>query len=118
MWANFHSHSEYCDGQGPLTAYADKAVELGMKSIGFSSHAPVPFECSWCMKKEKLPGYLEEIDSMKKLYPSIELYKGMEVDYIPDVVSYNDFKTVLDYGVGSIHFVDQFADGKPWEIDG
>jgi histidinol-phosphatase (PHP family) len=118
MWANFHMHSQYCDGAGNLSEYAAAAEEQGMTSIGFSAHAPVPFPCTWCMKKEKLTAYLNEIDSLKRQYPKQQLYKGLEIDYIPGVVSPADFKNVLDYAIGSIHFIDKFPEGKPWEIDG
>lgn len=118
MWANFHTHSHYCDGVGKLSEYADAAQQKGMSSLGFSSHAPVSFPCTWCMKRENLEAYLKNINSLKPLYPALQLYKGMEVDYIPGIVSPLDFKKVLDYSIGSIHFVDQFPDGKHWEIDG
>jgi len=118
MWANFHMHSLYCDGAGEMTEYVEKAIAEGMPSLGFSSHAPVPFDCAWCMKKENLTAYLKDIESLKVNYPSVQLYKGMEVDYIPGVVSPADVKPQLDYTVGSIHFVDRFPDGRPWEIDG
>jgi histidinol-phosphatase (PHP family) len=118
MWANFHMHSQYCDGTGNLSEYAAAAEEQGMTSIGFSGHAPVPFPCTWCMKKENLTAYLNEIDSLKRHYPERQLYKGLEIDYVPGVVTPADFKNVLDYTIGSIHFIDKFPEGKPWEIDG
>ncbi len=118
MWANFHSHSRFCDGAGNLSDYADKAVEDKLMSIGFSSHAPVPFACKWCMKEENFAEYLREADKVKQNYPSLQIYKGLEVDYVPGKVSVQDFNDKLDYTVGSIHFTDQFQDGRRWEIDG
>lgn len=118
MWSNFHTHSRYCDGVGELSEYAAQAVASGVTSLGFSSHAPVPFDCAWCMKKENVTAYLDNIEQLKATQPSLQLYKGMEVDYIPGMVSPSDFRPVLDYTVGSIHFIDRFPDGKPWEIDG
>jgi histidinol-phosphatase (PHP family) len=118
MWSNFHSHCNYCDGKGTLADYAAKAESLNMASIGFSSHAPVPFSVSWTMKKDELVKYLAEIEALKKVYPRLQLYKGLEIDFIPDTVAPKDFEHLLDYTIGSIHFVESFADGKPWEIDG
>lgn len=116
MWTNFHSHSDYCDGKGVLKDYLDAATRTGMKHIGFSSHAPVPIPCKWCMKKEALPLYLQEIESLKTTFPAMEIYKGLEIDFIPGIVSPADFRAVLDYTIGSIHFVDSF-EGIHWEID-
>jgi histidinol-phosphatase (PHP family) len=118
MWSNLHTHSNYCDGKSSLNDHIGKAEALNLKSLGFSSHAPVPFDCKWCMKPEDLDHYLNTIGSLKKSTPSIELYTGLEVDYIPNVISPGNFSHQLDYTIGSIHFVDAFADGRPWEIDG
>ena len=118
MWANFHMHSHYCDGKGALQEYVAAAQAQGMPSLGFSSHAPVPFECVWCMKSTRLEDYIREVESLQRTTTGIELYKGLEVDFIPGVISPRDFAPRLDYTIGSIHFIDYFPDGRPWEIDG
>jgi histidinol-phosphatase (PHP family) len=117
MWSNYHSHCNYCDGKGTLADFATKGRELNLLSMGFSSHAPVPFDVKWAMKKEELPQYLADIELLRRGSP-IELYKGLEVDYVPGKVSPNDFKDQLDYTIGSIHFVEYLNNGRPWEIDG
>ena len=78
-------HSTYCDGKSELMDYVDQARKLNMISIGFSSHAPVPFPTKWCMKAERFDDYLINIEKIKKLNSFIEIYKGLEVDFIPDV---------------------------------
>ncbi len=118
MYSNFHTHSHYCDGKGELSDYVNRANQLGVKSLGFSSHAPVPFECKWCMNITSLESYLDEIDLLKRNHKEIELYAGLEIDYVPNKISPADFKDQLDYSIGSIHFVDHYIDGIPWEIDG
>lgn len=118
MWANFHTHSKYCDGKGELTEYVEHARALGMKCIGFSSHAPIPFPTQWTMKTERFADYLAEIDNIQSTYSDIQIYKGLEVDYIPSVTSPNLFKDKLDYTIGSVHFVEKFPNGTGWEIDG
>ena len=117
-WFNFHTHSRYCDGKGTPAEVAAKARSLGMKSLGFSSHAPVPFDCKWCMSTDNLDAYLAEIDELKNESHGLDIYKSLEIDFIPGKISPADFRERLDYTIGSIHFVDAFADGRPWEIDG
>lgn len=117
MWSNYHSHCNYCDGKGTLADYALKAENSGMLSVGFSSHAPVPFDLPWAMKSSDLTNYLSEIEALQKT-SKIQLYKSLEIDFIPGKISPHDFKNKLDYTIGSIHFVDYFPGGKPWEIDG
>ncbi len=118
MWFNYHTHSNFCDGKSTLDEHIQKAKELNLKSLGFSSHAPIPFDCKWCMKKEDFESYLQSIETIKQNTKKVELYTGLEVDYIPNLISPSDFSSKLDYTIGSIHFVDAFADGAHWEIDG
>jgi histidinol-phosphatase (PHP family) len=118
MHSNFHTHSNFCDGKSTLDEHVKKAAELNLKSLGFSSHAPVPFDCKWCMKKEDFESFLQSIETIKRNTKKVELYTGLEVDYIPNLISPSDFSSKLDYTIGSIHFVDAFADGAHWEIDG
>jgi histidinol-phosphatase (PHP family) len=118
MWSNVHTHRDFCDGKETMAAYASKANEQEMLSLGFSSHAPLPFECKWCMQEDKLDAYLRDIDELKKAFPQVAFFKGLEVDYVPNLISPRQFEGQLDYTIGSIHFVDCLSDGRHWEIDG
>jgi histidinol-phosphatase (PHP family) len=118
MWANFHSHNKYCDGKGELSDYLESAKKNNVVVLGFSSHAPLPFDSKWAMNKENLPLYLKEISKLQSEASGIDIYKSLEIDFIPGVISPFDHKEELDYLIGSIHFIDQFADGRHWEIDG
>ncbi len=98
-----------------------RAIDTGMRQIGVSSHAPVPYPTTWNMKQEKLPEYLELIENLKIKYKdNLELLTSLEVDYIPDLAG-PDHELIkaanLDYTVGSVHFVDTFPDGSPFSID-
>jgi len=117
MWANFHTHSDYCDGKGSLEDFLKSAENSKISGIGFSSHAPIRIPCRWCMKPTDLGRYLAEIEALKTTHPGIEIYKGLEVDFIPGIISPSHFSSMLDYTIGSIHFVSGYA-GKHWEIDG
>ncbi|CAD5280900.1 MULTISPECIES: histidinol-phosphatase [unclassified Imperialibacter] len=121
-WTNYHSHTHYCDGKGTAEEYISRAVALGMISYGISSHAPTPFTWPWTMKKEAMSDYFTEIQDCKAKYLGIiDVYSSLEVDFIPGVVSVNSDWIIdadLDYSIGSVHFVDAFEDGTPWEIDG
>src|SRR5258708_16429339 len=99
MWSNFHTHSTYCDGKASLK----DIVEVGrgrVQCLGFSSHASVPFDCSWTMKRDAVDLYISEINSLKKLNPEIEIYAGVEVDFIPGVTGPRHFPDQLDYTIG------------------
>lgn len=114
-WSNFHTHTTWCDGKSTIPELAQVAIERGMSAIGFSSHAPLPFPCSWCIQPDKLDGYLNEIAAVKLSSP-IPVYAGLEVDYVPGLIGPAAFKSRLDYTIGSIHFVDGENEFR-WEAD-
>jgi histidinol-phosphatase (PHP family) len=62
--------------------------------------------------------YFDEIEQLSAIHHDLEIYKGLEVDYIPDEINPLQFNDVLDYTIGSVHFVEKFSDGRGWEIDG
>ena len=85
MDSNFHSHCTFCDGRSHPEDFVKFAVARGFRAYGFSSHAPLPFETSWNMTKDDMPEYLAEIDRLKKKYErKIELYVGLEIDYLDE----------------------------------
>jgi histidinol-phosphatase (PHP family) len=122
MWTNYHCHTNYCDGKKSVAEVVAEAKSKGMLAVGLSSHAPVPFETKWCMKQERFDSYLKEIADAKATSAAasgqpMQVYAGLEVDFIPGVVSPNTYKGRLDYTIGSVHFVDEYPDGHGWEID-
>ena len=121
-WTNFHSHSAFSDGVKDPEEHLLAAIQLGMPAYGFSDHSPIPFPSSWAIQPENFSRYCQMIDELKETYHGqIQIYKGLEMDYIPGHFDLNDpmiRSANLDYTVGSIHFTDFLPDGTPWEIDG
>ncbi len=70
------------------------------------------------MKTDDLLQYLLAVDQLKAKHKEIDLYKSLEIDFIPNVTSPSDFANRLDYTIGSVHFVEKLPDGTFWEIDG
>jgi histidinol-phosphatase (PHP family) len=121
MWANYHSHTHYCDGSSPAEEYIKAAIANNMVAYGYSSHSPVPFPSDWNIPPKRITDYLSDVNQVKKTYSSqIEIYSGLEVDYIPGLAGRHSsllHNVPLDFFIGSIHYVGQFADGSPWNID-
>lgn len=121
-WTNYHSHSRHCDGTHAIESYIQEAIEANIASYGISSHAALPFYSKWAMKEDDLPSYLAEIQRLKLKYQgAIELYSSLEIDYIPGLAGPDQekyYQARLDYTLGAVHFVEQFADGTHWAIDG
>jgi histidinol-phosphatase (PHP family) len=119
---NYHTHTKYCDGSDEPDNYVAEAIKKGLKSLGFSGHAPVPFETSWSIKKENLENYCNAVGYMKEKYSGlINIYLSLEIDYIPEITT--DFKKLikdcsLDYTIGSVHLVKNKTQQELWFIDG
>ena len=107
--SNFHSHCTFCDGRSHPEDFLKFAITKQFRAYGFSSHSPLPFETFWNMSKPEMPEYITEINRLKKKYAKdIEVYLGLEIDYLDK--SYNIsipyFQSLpLDYSLSSIHFL-------------
>lgn len=117
---NYHSHCLYCDGRAGMEAFVRFALSGGFSSYGFSSHAPLPFPTSWTMEWDRMDDYLSEFHRLKAKYADrIELYVGLEIDYLdetshPGIARFRDLP--LDYRIGSVHMLPT-ADGEVVDID-
>lgn len=122
MYSNIHMHTHYCDGGEKPLQYVLTALDKGLISLGFSAHAPVPFDCNWAVPRHRLQNYIKEIEQLKADYKNqLQIYLGLEVDYFPDILTYTQQlldEASLDYFIGSVHFIDTYPDGRRWTIDG
>nr|WP_302829099.1 histidinol-phosphatase [uncultured Bacteroides sp.] len=106
---NYHSHSLYCDGRAGMEDFVRFALSEGFTSYGFSSHAPLPFPTAWTMEWDCMDDYLAEFRRLKTKYAGqIELYIGLEIDYLneksnPSIVRFRELP--LDYRIGSVHLL-------------
>jgi len=121
-WVNYHSHSLFCDGKSAPEDFITAAIAKGFYAYGFSSHAPVPFPSHWNMAVGRLDDYLNEVDRLRSVYTGkIQIYKGVEMDYIDDYWGFRVSglqKEQIDYVIGSIHYLDRFPDGTFFSFDG
>ncbi|MBN3036249.1 MAG: histidinol-phosphatase [Bacteroidales bacterium] len=119
---NLHTHSHFCDGKEAPEAYVRKAIDLGFHTIGFSSHAPVPFENSFSLPEERVGEYASEIRRLQTEYSDkISVCLGLELDFIPGITRnfvYYRHMAGLDYAIGGVHLVKGTAGEGLWFIDG
>jgi len=119
---NFHTHTNYCDGSSSPEEYVIAAIKGGLSSLGFSGHAPVPFENNFAIKDiSSLTAYADEIRELKKKYSGeISIFLGLEADFIPGItMEFKNFRRDfgLDYIIGSVHLVKNDKNDF-WFIDG
>ena len=117
---NYHSHCSFCDGRAPFEEFVKEAIRQGFYSYGVSSHAPLPFPTRWTMEWEQMEAYLDEFNNLRQKYADeIELYVGLEIDYLneesnPSVARFTELS--LDYRIGSVHLLYDAA-GEVVDID-
>jgi len=120
--SNYHCHSRLDDGVGELAEYADAALARGLATLGFSGHAPVPFDTDWTMPPALLPEYVATVRRLKSEYAGrLEILLGLEVDFLPGLLSTRSQhirELGLDFTLGSVHFLGRFRDGTWWTGDG
>lgn len=117
---NYHSHCSFCDGRAPFEEFVKEAISQGFYSYGVSSHAPLPFPTQWTMEWGQMEAYLDEFKNLRQKYADeIELYVGLEIDYLneesnPSVARFTELP--LDYRIGSVHLLYDAA-GEVVDID-
>jgi histidinol-phosphatase (PHP family) len=120
---DYHMHTPLCrHARGEPEEYVQRALELGIKEIGFSDHAPMPQDDfdNWRMNNDKLDEYVAKVRKVQKDFPQLTIRLALEVDYLP---GYDDWIRGLaarypwDYFIGSVHYVsDSWAVDDPQKI--
>lgn len=96
MLRNYHTHTARCHhAQGEEREYVEQAIQAGMKTLGFSDHAPhvypVPsdYQPHWCMSPAEMDGYVKTVRDLQKEYEKdIQILCGVELEYTPDFHGY------------------------------
>jgi histidinol-phosphatase (PHP family) len=120
---NLHTHSIFCDGSDHPEKYVMRAIDKGFHTLGFSSHAPVPFTNHFAIQSnEKLLEYTETIRELQRTHrEKINIFLGLEIDYITGLMpEFRVFNEIcgLDFAIGSVHLVKKEGEEKLWFIDG
>lgn len=122
MQYNYHTHTARCNhAQGEEREYIERAIENGLKVLGFSDHAPYAFpntdyRSHYRMADGELFDYAETIRALAKEYErDIRILCGFELEYYP---KYHAEEMAFlaqvrpDYLIMGQHFIDNEIDGK------
>jgi histidinol-phosphatase (PHP family) len=118
---NYHTHSHFSDGGKPPQEYVEEAIRQGMTGLGFSDHAPIPFENPFSLPPGRLGAYCEEIRRLQADFADkLNIFLGLEIDFVPGIID-NFHELIeqggLDYSIGSIHLVGRDSVENLWFID-
>ncbi len=90
MIANYHTHTYRCrHASGTEREYVERAIEGGLKILGFSDHTPNPYPEGFAwrdrMSLEEMEGYVNTVLALRDEYrDDIEIRLGLEVEYYED----------------------------------
>ncbi len=86
---NYHTHTHLCGhARGEIEAYVKRAIEGGIKHMGFSEHVPFTFpdgfRSHYRMPQEQAGTYLKELLRLRETYKNeIDIKIGFEMEYYP-----------------------------------
>lgn len=89
MKANYHTHTWRCfHAAGTEREYVERAIEGGLKILGFSDHTPYPYPEGYVsrirMRMDQLEDYVTTVLKLKEEYrDDIEIRLGLEAEYYP-----------------------------------
>ena len=121
MVANYHTHTYRCQhASGKDEDYVKAALEMGLKTLGFSDHSPWKYQSSFKprmrMELKDFNDYAQSILNLKEKYKDeIKILLGVEAEYFPEYMEW--FKTFkeeyrLDYVIFGNHFYPDDENGR------
>ncbi|MBR2466550.1 MAG: histidinol-phosphatase [Clostridia bacterium] len=114
MLSNYHIHTARCHhATGTEEEYVLRAIERGLKTIGFSDHTPYFYDGDYVspakMSISEMPDYFNTLLYLRKKYKEeIDIKIGFETEYFPKffdrlIEEYRKFP--LDYVILGQHIV-------------
>ena len=100
----FHNHTTYSDGNAKLEEMIRTASKAGYEYIGISDHSRSAKVANG-LEIERVWKQHREIDTLRKKYPRMTIFKGIECDILPDgLLDYPDETlSSFDFVIASIH---------------
>lgn len=118
--ADYHMHTPLCGHAEGLPAdYARQALQVGLREIGISDHAPFlhMVDPGVTMAITQLPEYYRLLEDVQQKFQNELIIKaGIEADFIPGYESriqglLSDYS--YDYVIGSVHFINDWGFDDP-----
>lgn len=125
MQANYHTHTYRCHhAYNCEWEYAEAAAAAGLRILGFSDHAPMPFGNGYCSKIRMAAGqlkdYIETVEGLRARYAGrLEIHCGLEAEYYPEVfpalLELLEEQPGIEYLLLALHFTDNEYGGA-WRV--
>ena len=117
---DYHIHTPFCPHgtTDTLAAYAEQAIQLGLKEISFTEHAPLPEgftdptpDKDSGMRRNQVDAYIKAVQRVKAMYKTdLKIQVGFEVDYIEGFEQattdfLNTYGDVIEDAILSVHML-------------
>ena len=99
-----HLHSVYSDGSNTIEELVNACMSKGYSYMGLTDHSRTAVYAGG-LKLDDIKRQHEEIDSLRKKYTGFRIFKGIELDILPDgSLDYDDETLLLfDFTIASVH---------------
>ncbi len=118
---DYHLHTPFCrHAAGPMEAYVEQAIRLGLQEICFTPHIPLPDfprgDPNVRMRPEDIDRYWEALERLRGRYRQLAILAGVEADYYEGYEEYlRGFlaRYPFDLVLMSVHFIRAWP-GENW----
>lgn len=119
--SDYHMHTPRCKhAAGPMEAYIERGIAVGLREIGFADHNPLPngLGSNVRMEEVELDAYVADVLRLRDRYRGeIDVRLGLEVDFIEGIEPYcaeQVRRYPWDYIIGSVHYLDPACREMSW----
>jgi histidinol-phosphatase (PHP family) len=119
--ADHHMHTPLCKhATGPVEAYVERGIALGLSAVGFADHNPLPHGrgADVRMAESELDGYVRSVLDLRAKYRGrIQVLLGIEMDYVEGLEPYLERQVARypwDYVIGAIHYLGRECRISSW----
>ena len=124
---DYHVHTMLCNhAKGPMEAYVQRAIDIGLRQICFLDHLTIQkSERVLSMSPGEVPFYFQAVQILKHRYNGIiDVKAGLEVDFNPACINFfQDIAETYSFDVigSSLHFpgdLNIVSRGSVWKHGG
>lgn len=99
-----HVHSNYSDGTAAIEELVKGCIQRGYSYLGISDHSKSAYYAGG-LNADQIKRQHEEIDRINEAYPMFKVFKGIELDILPNGdIDYDDeILEYFDFTIASVH---------------
>lgn len=105
MVFDYHTHTIFSHGKGSIEDNVKAAITAGLSGLAITDHGPG--HLTYGVKRRDFPVMRREIDRLRRVYPQIELYLGVEANVVSKA-PYLDVNAeelpYFDFIIGGYHY--------------